>query len=144
MISFFFFLVKEKGVDVSSHCSRFSTVLTLLKTVELYQTSWLKRKRIVMDAVDQIAEGMEKKRKDVLVCALHCLSWYLSLTCISQDLCSIETDESVGIASVPNLSNQLIKIIIVLSRKYQSNQSCIMLLFSPISKTKTKKKQNKE
>ncbi|KDO33502.1 hypothetical protein SPRG_02310 [Saprolegnia parasitica CBS 223.65] len=50
-----------------------------------YKTAWVKRKRIVMDAIDQIAEGMEKKRKDVL------------------DLCGIETDESVGVKALPSL-----------------------------------------
>ncbi|OQR97013.1 pairing protein 2 family protein [Achlya hypogyna] len=50
-----------------------------------YRMGWIKRKRIVMEAVDQIAEGMEKKRKDVL------------------DLVGVETDESAGIKELPAL-----------------------------------------
>ncbi|ETW01363.1 hypothetical protein, variant 1 [Aphanomyces invadans] len=57
----------------------------LTKSFTKYRTEWVKRKRIVMDAIDQIADGMEKKRKDVL------------------DLCGVETDESVGIKEIPVL-----------------------------------------
>ncbi|KAH9091667.1 hypothetical protein Ae201684P_011211 [Aphanomyces euteiches] len=57
----------------------------LTKSFQKYRTEWLKRKRIVMDAVDQIAEGMEKKRKDVM------------------ELCGVESDESVGVKEIPVL-----------------------------------------
>ncbi|KAL7689846.1 putative pairing protein [Plasmopara halstedii] len=50
-----------------------------------YHTAWVKRKRIAMDGINQIADGMEKKAKHVL------------------DLVGIETDEEVGIKVLPTL-----------------------------------------
>ncbi|OQR88899.1 pairing protein 2 family protein [Thraustotheca clavata] len=58
---------------------------SITATFTKYRSGWVKRKRIVMDAIDQIAEGMEKKRKDVL------------------DMCGIDTDESVGVKEIPSL-----------------------------------------
>lgn len=47
--------------------------------------AWVTRKRIAMDAVNQIADGMEKKPKSVY------------------DLCGIETDADVGIKEIPTI-----------------------------------------
>lgn len=43
----------------------------------------MQRKRIVVDAVNQVADGMEKKPKAVYV------------------LCGIETDEDAGVKQIP-------------------------------------------
>ncbi|KAI9910426.1 hypothetical protein PsorP6_011056 [Peronosclerospora sorghi] len=48
-----------------------------------YRTAWVARKRIAMDGVNQIADGMEKKPKAVL------------------ELVGLETDEEVGIKELP-------------------------------------------
>ncbi|RLN90611.1 hypothetical protein BBJ28_00004178 [Nothophytophthora sp. Chile5] len=48
-----------------------------------YRTAWVARKRIAMDAVNQIADGMEKKPKAVL------------------DLCGVETDADAGVKELP-------------------------------------------
>ncbi|KAF4318193.1 hypothetical protein BBO99_00007437 [Phytophthora kernoviae] len=50
-----------------------------------YRTAWVARKRIVMDGVNQIADGMEKKTKVVM------------------DLCGIETDAEAGIKELPSI-----------------------------------------
>lgn len=49
------------------------------------QAAWVTRKRIAMDALDQIADGMEKKPKVVM------------------DLCSIETDADAGVKEIPSI-----------------------------------------
>jgi 26S proteasome regulatory subunit (ATPase 3-interacting protein) len=43
------------------------------------------RKRIAMDALDQIADGMEKKPKVVM------------------ELCGIETDANAGVKEIPSI-----------------------------------------
>ncbi|KAG7395164.1 PSMC3 interacting protein [Phytophthora boehmeriae] len=50
-----------------------------------YRTAWVSRKRIAMDGVNQIADGMEKKPKAVM------------------DLCGIETDAEAGIKEIPSI-----------------------------------------
>ncbi|KAK1942993.1 Homologous-pairing protein 2 [Phytophthora citrophthora] len=50
-----------------------------------YRTAWVQRKRIAMDGVNQIADGMEKKTKAVL------------------DLVGVETDEEAGIKELPTI-----------------------------------------
>ncbi|KAH7485228.1 hypothetical protein PRIC1_004521 [Phytophthora ramorum] len=50
-----------------------------------YRTAWVARKRIAMDGVNQIADGMEKKPKAVL------------------DLVGVETDEEAGIKVLPTI-----------------------------------------
>ncbi|KAG3079408.1 hypothetical protein PI124_g19652 [Phytophthora idaei] len=50
-----------------------------------YRTAWVARKRIAMDGVNQIADGMEKKTKAVL------------------DLVGVETDEEAGIKQLPTI-----------------------------------------
>ncbi|CAH0474387.1 unnamed protein product [Peronospora belbahrii] len=50
-----------------------------------YRTAWVARKRIAMDGVNQIADGMEKKPKAVL------------------DLIGLETDEDAGVKELPNI-----------------------------------------
>ncbi|POM74770.1 Pairing protein 2 family protein, partial [Phytophthora palmivora] len=50
-----------------------------------YRTAWVARKRIAMDGVNQIADGMEKKPKAVL------------------DLVGVETDEEAGIKELPTI-----------------------------------------
>ena len=45
----------------------------------------MKRKRIAMDAINQIADGMEKKPTEVSA------------------MCDIETDADVGIAAIPSI-----------------------------------------
>ncbi|KAI9980726.1 hypothetical protein PInf_010045 [Phytophthora infestans] len=50
-----------------------------------YRTAWVQRKRIAMDGVNQIADGMEKKPKAVL------------------DLVGVETDEEAGIKTLPTI-----------------------------------------
>ncbi|KAF1326949.1 Pairing protein 2 family protein, partial [Globisporangium splendens] len=50
-----------------------------------YRTAWVQRKRIVIDAVNQIADGMEKKPAAV------------------NELCGIETDADVGIKEIPTI-----------------------------------------
>ncbi|KAG6612377.1 Pairing protein 2 family protein [Phytophthora cinnamomi] len=50
-----------------------------------YRTAWVARKRIAMDGVNQIADGMEKKPKAVL------------------DLVGVETDEEAGIKQLPTI-----------------------------------------
>lgn len=49
------------------------------------QTAWVARKRIAMDGVNQIADGMEKKPKAVL------------------DMVGVETDEEAGIKELPTI-----------------------------------------
>ena len=49
------------------------------------QTAWVARKRIAMDGVNQIADGMEKKPKAVLA------------------LIGLETDEDAGIKELPSM-----------------------------------------
>lgn len=49
------------------------------------QTAWVQRKRIVVDAVNQIADGMEKKPAAV------------------NELCGIETDADVGVKEIPTI-----------------------------------------
>ncbi|TMW61327.1 hypothetical protein Poli38472_012518 [Pythium oligandrum] len=50
-----------------------------------YRTAWVARKRIVMDAVNQIADGMEKKPKAIC------------------ELVGIETDAEAGIQEIPSI-----------------------------------------
>lgn len=50
-----------------------------------FRTAWVQRKRIAMDGVNQIADGMEKKPKAVL------------------DLVGVETDEEAGIQTLPTI-----------------------------------------
>ncbi|KAL3667814.1 hypothetical protein V7S43_007365 [Phytophthora oleae] len=50
-----------------------------------YRTAWVQRKRIAMDGVNQIADGMEKKPKAIL------------------DLVGVETDEETGIKELPTI-----------------------------------------
>ncbi|CAH0493777.1 unnamed protein product [Peronospora farinosa] len=50
-----------------------------------YRTAWVTRKRIAMDGVNQIADGMEKKPKAVLA------------------LIGLETDEDAGIKELPSI-----------------------------------------
>ncbi|CAI5739599.1 unnamed protein product [Peronospora destructor] len=50
-----------------------------------YRTAWVARKRIAMDGVNQIADGMEKKPKAVLA------------------LIGLETDEDAGIKELPSM-----------------------------------------
>jgi len=49
------------------------------------QTAWVQRKRLAMDGVNQIADGMEKKPKAVL------------------DLVGVETDEEAGVKQLPTI-----------------------------------------
>ncbi|GMF20688.1 unnamed protein product [Phytophthora lilii] len=50
-----------------------------------YRTAWVARKRIAMDGINQIADGMEKKTKAVL------------------ELVGVETDEEAGIKELPTI-----------------------------------------
>lgn len=75
---------------------RFATLRVSMRVAELWswvlvaddvmwQSAWVARKRIVTDAVDQIADGMEKKPKVVI------------------DLCGIETDADAGVKEIPSI-----------------------------------------
>ncbi|ETP44367.1 hypothetical protein, variant [Phytophthora nicotianae P10297] len=50
-----------------------------------FRTAWVQRKRIAMDGINQIADGMEKKPKAVL------------------DLVGVETDEEAGVKALPTI-----------------------------------------
>uniref|UniRef100_A0AAV1U3J4 Homologous-pairing protein 2 winged helix domain-containing protein n=1 Tax=Peronospora matthiolae TaxID=2874970 RepID=A0AAV1U3J4_9STRA len=58
---------------------------TLKRKFATYRTAWVARKRIAMDGINQIADGMEKKPKVVL------------------DLVGLETDEEAGIKELPRI-----------------------------------------
>lgn len=58
-------------------------VRTIKLGISCTQTAWVARKRIAMDGINQIADGMEKKPKAVL------------------ELVGVETDEDVGMKELP-------------------------------------------
>ncbi|KAF0690112.1 Aste57867_18506 [Aphanomyces stellatus] len=102
-------LLSAKLKQVGAHASAPvdpSLKAGLTKSFQKYRGEWVKRKRIVMDAVDQIAEGMEKKRKDVL------------------ELCGVETDESVGVKEVPFHMRRLSLVVALLLLLPIAEASC--------------------
>ncbi|TDH67929.1 hypothetical protein CCR75_004355 [Bremia lactucae] len=58
---------------------------TLKRNFIKYRTAWVARKRIAMDGINQIADGMEKKPKAIL------------------ELVGVETDEDVGMKELPRI-----------------------------------------
>ena len=83
--------VKQRKVaDINAHSSSSSsapqmTMITSIRAHNFHRTVWQQRKRMCMDAVEMIADGMEKKTSKVM-----------------QELC-LDADEEVGHVMPPVL-----------------------------------------
>lgn len=64
-----------------------------IKAFNFYRDAWRSRKLKAMEIIDMLADGMEKKQKDVVVT----LDVYNCLIMIRQMLVGIETDEDEGV-----------------------------------------------